>query len=114
MQAHENPLTFLLYHEDARHLLFLLEEGGTVGYERARQQLGAHPQSFKRLTQRLSQWAILQYRAPQDGEFEDNRISVVLDLGPKADTILKTIQDVQATVRQHEAELGSWSDPLLA
>ncbi len=114
MQAHENPVTFLLYHGDARHLLFLLEEEGTVAYESARQQIGAHPESFKRLTQRLSQWAILQFRAPEDGEFEDNRISVVLELGPKSDAILTAIQDVQDTVRQHEAELGAWSDPLLA
>ncbi len=114
MQAHENPLTFLLYHGDARHLLFLLESEGTVPYEEARREVGSHPQSFKRLTQRLSQWAILRFRAPGDAEFEDGRIRVVLELGTKAEKVLPALHDVQETVRRHRDELGSWSEELLA
>lgn len=114
MQAHENPVTYLLYNEEARKLVFLLEDEGPLPYEHARERVGAHPQAFKRLTERLSTWAVVQFRAPEEAEFEDGRIAVVLEPGPKADQVLPAIQDVQSAVRKHRDALGDWSDPLLA
>lgn len=114
MQAHENPVTYLLYNEEARNLLFLLEGKGALPYERAREKVGAHPQAFKRATERLSTWAVVQFRAPEEAEFEDGRIEVVLEAGPKAEQVLPVIRDMLSAVRRHRDELGDWSEPLLA
>lgn len=107
-------MTFLLYNEAARHLLDLLDDEGSLPYEEARQTIGTHPQSFKRSTQRMSEWALLQFRAPREAEFDDDRIQVVIELGPRGEGVLETIRDIQGTVRQHEETLGAWSKPLLA
>lgn len=114
MQAHENPVTYLLYNEEARALLALLEDRGSLPYERAREEVGAHPQAFKRLTERLSSWAILGFRAPREAEFEDGRIEVVVEPGPTAGDVLPALRDILSAVRDHRDELGQWSEPLLA
>lgn len=102
-----NPILYVLARPEARAALYRLEaDADPKGYEELRLALGVAPETFHRVTRRLSHFDLLRIRAPRGAEFDDRRIRVVLELSPKGRRLLPLLHKLDETVREHEAEVG--------
>lgn len=102
-----NPILYVLARPEAKATLYRLEaDREAKGYEELRLALGVVPETFHRVTRRLSQFDLVRIRASRGAEFEDRRIRVVVELSPKGRRLLPLLHKLDQTVREHEAEVG--------
>lgn len=114
MRHTENPVAYTFARPEAKRVLYLLEEDSPRPYSRVREEAGLDPKSFKRLTRRLAQFNLLHQRAPEDAEFENHRIRIVLELTDPGREVLDALHDLDRVLQRHTQALGrSTTGPLL-
>lgn len=114
MRHTENPLAYTFAKPQAKRVLYLLERESHQPYSHVREEVGADAKTFSRVTQRLAQFNLLHQRAPEDGEWENNRIRIVLELTSHGEDVLETLHDLDHVLEDHVVSLGpGLTEPLL-
>ena len=114
MRRVENPLAYAFTKPRAKRVLYLLEGVAPQPYSAVREEGALDPKTFKRLTRRLAQFNLIQQRAPEEDEWENDRIRVLLELTDAGERMLKVLHDLDDVLEDHAASLGpDVTDPLL-
>lgn len=114
MRHTENPLAYTFARPQAKRVLYLLERESPQPYSRVREQVGVDPKTFQRITKRLAEFNLLHQRAPEDAEWENDRIRIVLELTGQGEAVLGALHDLDDVLERHSASLGpEVTDPLL-
>ncbi len=114
MRHTDNPLTYTFSRPEAKRVLYILGARSPRPYTRVQQKAGIDPKTFKRITRRLAQFALIHQRAAEDAEFEDNRIRIALELTDRGREVLETLQDLDRVLEAHAHLLGrTTTEPLL-
>jgi DNA-binding MarR family transcriptional regulator len=109
-----NPLAYTFARPQAKRVLYLLERDSPQPYSHVREQVGVDPKTFQRITKRLAQFNLLHQRAPEDAEWENDRIRIVLELTGHGEEVLSTLHDLDHVLEDHAVSLGpGMTEPLL-
>lgn len=102
-----NPILYVLSRPEAKATLYRLASNREAEpYEDLRRAIGLAPETFHRLTRRLSQFDLIRMHAPRGAAFEGRRIRVVVEVSPKGRRLLVLMREVDQLVRDHAPGLG--------
>lgn len=114
MRHTDNPLTYTFSRPQAKSILYILEGDSPLPYTQVRKEADLDPKTFKRVTRRLAQFDLIHQKAPEDGEFENNRIRIVLELTDTGREVLEALHDFDRVLEKRTPQLGrSTTEPLL-
>ena len=112
---------YLLSHPDALAIVRTVRDGGAHSPEDIRRALGLHPESFRRARQVLAAHRLITVHAAKGATWQETpdghlSLRVVIELGPRARSILPLLEGFGRVARTHRGklespvieEVGSW------
>lgn len=104
--ATEDPVAYAFSHPEAKRLLHAVMEEGGRNPEELRCQLGLHPETFRRILRRLSQFDLVKIRAAPGAKFRNHRIPVIVEPSRKTEKMVKVLQRLDQVVAESADVVG--------
>lgn len=109
MPTREDPLSYLLHNPHALSILRALRaREPRVPFE-LRKELGIHPESFKQAVHRLNLSSLVMVHAEKGAKLEKAPggwgFRIVLEIDPRGQRLLATVEDVLKVVHGHSKDL---------
>ena len=114
-------VAYLLSHSDALSIIRVVRDGRPHPPEDVRKTLNLHPEAFRRARQVLSAHGLISVHAAKGATWRETpaghlSLRVVIELGPRAKSILPLLEGFGRVARTHRGkidspiieEVGSW------